>query len=150
MRSGVILADYRISLTSCCTLAWLFVCASCTDNSEPGLPLDLETTLVYAPETSPVFVGNHLEIRIDGVIPVNVPCYDFSGVATPKGDTIAVTVVASVQKGVICQQVPSFYSFTARIGRVPAGSHTVVLRYRYQGGPPEFERIVATKLVSVP
>jgi len=124
---------------------------SCTQNSDSGLPVQLTTTRVFTSETSPSFATSHLEIRIDGIIPVNFPCYTFAGVASISADTIYTTIVASVkQGGGVCQQVPAFYSFTLRVESVPAGSYIATLKYRYQGGPPEYERLVAAIPIMVP
>lgn len=112
------------------------------------LPMAFSSTRIYTPVLPPVFEVSPQSIRITGVVSVNVPCYDFAGLAALRRDTVDVVVRAIPQAGRVCQQVLAAYQFTANITTIPSGPHTVILRYKDEGFA--YERLVATTNVVVP
>ena len=113
-----------------------------------SLPVEFSSSRIYSGSGSPTFEVQPRAIHVTGIVPVNTPCYDFSGSATLRGDTVDVVVLATNQPR-ICQQVLSAYKFDAHITRVPSGIHTVTLRYKYQG-VLNYETLIATTDLAVP
>ena len=111
------------------------------------LPVVFSSSRVYS-SVPPAFEALPQGIHVTGIVPVNTPCYDFSATATLRGDTVDVVILATSRSG-ICQHELAAYQFDARISEVPTGTHTVTLRYKYEGFI-EYETLVATTDLAVP
>jgi hypothetical protein len=87
-------------------------------------------------------------VRISGAIEMNEPCYDFSGRALTRGDSLVVTLLA-VRRSGPCLQFLADFGYTMTVSGVAPGVYLIVLSADRRG-PPTFVATLLVKTVAVP
>ena len=101
----------------------------------PTAPRLLPATVVVTPGSgTPPSIAASVAgdtVVVTGWIGVNVPCFEFSATASPRRDSLVVTLIAT-RVGGVCTQNTAVVSYVITVREVPAG--TWQLHSVYDGG----------------